>query len=272
MSTYDLIPGIISTLVLTPIIVILTYYFNKKYDYYHYLFLLIKEIEFDFSEMHEFPKNFDIFIKRERDWLPKGVTIKAVNFVPKDIKIFHTHDKNKEMIFKVWEKSYLYNYLVDDAYFLFMNKGYSDILQNQIGFVDSIKRAINSLKFDHSTDFNYKGGIMERITLFYFHCNEFNFLSHSIEERIKQKKYENIENEREEIFKIYKKYFDLISKEFCAIGTTRLKITRIQFYLKIVLTILIIIFICLYYISLTQNIDINFQNHSSATIQNFYYF
>lgn len=195
-----------------------------------------------------------------------------MNFVPKDTEIFHVHDNKKEMIFKVWEKSYLYNYLVDDAYFLFMNKGYSEILQNQTGFVDSIKRAINSLKFDHSTDFNYKGGIMERITLFYFYCNEFNFQSQSMEEIIKQKKYENIENEREEISQIYKIYFDLISKEFCAIDTTRLKITRIQFYLKMVITILIIIFICLYYISLTQNIDINFQNHSSAIIQNFYYF
>jgi hypothetical protein len=273
MLAYDLMPGIITTLVLTPIIVILTYYFNKQYDYYHHLFLLIKEIEFDFREMQEFPKNFDSFVNKERRWLAKGVTIKSVNLIHKQTTITRINkNENVTELFNVREKSYLYNYLVDDAYVLFMNKGYSEILQNQKGFIEFIKRAFTSLKYDYSTDFDYKGGIMERITLFYFYCNEFNFLSQSFEERIKNNHYKNIEHESLHLLKEYEKYLNLISKEFCAIDTTRLKITRRMFFTKIISLITIILFILLYYLSITQGIDFNLPIHSSAIVQNYYYF
>jgi hypothetical protein len=126
----------------------ISYEYNKKRELIFYLEALINEVEGDISQLTEnlFNKDLDDFLNKRRLWLSKGISIRVASGL---------------------NEGYLYQYLLDHAYLIFVNKGYVIELQN--------KEYV-------------KGGVFSHLAEFYLHCTKFNFRSFEIENKIVQKK------------------------------------------------------------------------------------
>jgi hypothetical protein len=228
MLSESIFVGIIITLFTTPFVVILTFYFNKKYEYYQSLYLLIDEIEANYKEMKQFKKNL-AEIPLTRRWLGKAVSTKVANYVPNE----QTLNMNRDEKYLITEKIYLYNYLPDDAFVSFVNKGYYSIIQNRRTIIQSILHCCKTLNFDYYGHQTVKGGIFEKISRFYQFCNEFNFESQKLEEAA---------NWGVEMDALYEVYADKIFTEYDAIKIENLKFDRYFFIL--VSSIVIIFALC----------------------------
>lgn len=118
-------------------------------------------------------------------WLPKTVSLKAANLLPRQVTV-----DSKTIDLRVRVRSYLYQFLSDNAFMIFLSKGFA-----------------------------LKIGNLESITLFYNHCNKFNYKSQQLEERIREK-LDNGEDafyEIAEIISWYTHYRSEIEKEYCNI-------------------------------------------------------
>jgi len=210
--------GIIAAIITTPFVVVFTFYFNKKYEYYQSLYSLIDEIEFNYNEMRQFKQNLSE-IPQKRNWLAKAVSTKVANLVLKNQSL---HQGQLE--YAITERAFLYNYLPDDAYVLFVNRGYHTNIQNRRSIIDSIKHCCKTLNSDYYGNQTVKGGPFAHISKFYLYCNQFNFQSQSLEEAGKR---------GAEMEALYEKYSKQICTEYTGIGIENLKNDR---YFFIVIT------------------------------------
>jgi hypothetical protein len=218
MDSAGIAAGIIAAIITTPFIVVFTFYFNKKYDYYQSLYSLIEEIEFNFKEMRKFKQNLSK-IPQERSWLPKAVSTKVANLVQKSQSLHQG-----QMEYPITERAYLYNYLPDDAYVLFVNRGYHYNIQNRRSIIESIKHCCNTLNSDYYGKQTVKGGPFAHISKFYLYCNNFNFESQSLEEA---------GNRGADMDALFEEYSKKICTEYNDIGIENLKNDR---YFFIVIT------------------------------------
>jgi len=253
MLVENLLPNILVSLIISPIVIVITYWLNNKWDYYQHLFNLIDEIEFNMKELNKFPDNFEKFLKAdysEEIWLPKTVTIKPVNLVTKEsfihkIRFFTYKATVDPPSYLINESGFLYSYFSDNAYVMFVNKGYPLIVQSKNGF-------IKSLFNDNYGENVVKGGKFEKISKFYHYCNEFNFFSQKIEEIIRQAKREKNDRKMElcsvDMKDLSEDSFDKIKKEYSGIGISELKNSRFNFFVWIFIIFIAIVAIFVIYI------------------------
>jgi hypothetical protein len=178
------ISGIITGTMVALVSIYLTYLYNFYYSYG----AMINEIEenwFRISELFFYSNLYCRVIYDQGDgnhWLPKNVSLKAANLLPRQITV-----DSKTSDLRVRIRSYLYQFLPDNAFMILLNKGFAFKIQN-----------------------------LEHVTLFYNHCNKFNYKSQQLEERIREK----IDNGDDAFFEIaeiilwYNYYKPEIEKEY----------------------------------------------------------
>jgi hypothetical protein len=218
MDSAGIAAGIVAAIITTPFVVVFTFYFNKKYEYYQSLHSLIDEIEFNCKEMRQFKQNLSE-IPQKRDWLGKAVSTKVANLVPKSQSLHRD-----QLEYPITERAFLYNYLPDDAYVLFVNRGYHYKIQNRRSIIESIKHCCKTLNSDYYGNQTVKGGPFEHISKFYLYCNKFSFKSQTLEESGKR---------GAEMDALFEEYSKKICTEYTGIGIENLKNDR---YFFIVIT------------------------------------
>jgi hypothetical protein len=217
--------GFISALLVTPFVVVLTYYFDNAYNYYFSLYHLVDEIESNMEYLRKFPQLIEEIKKKapEKQWLPKGTSIKVANLVQKKKTLELCHNKE----FPIKERAFLYNFLLDDAYVIFVGKGYHQHLQNQMELskgsaLKSFLKKLESLRSESYGKHSIRGGIFERISRFYLYCNQFDFKSQQLEES---------DSLDYEMNNLYNEYFCKILNEYSGINVCNLKRLRFLFCL-----------------------------------------
>jgi hypothetical protein len=139
----------ISSLGISLVFIWITYYYNRNKDFLNSLGGLINEIEGNHHQLEEqvFLADLNIFLNKVdgKNWLSKGISATAAIGV---------------------KSSYLYQYLIDNAFVHFVENGY--ILK------------IQENKY-------VKGGPFDNLAEFYYYCNQFNLQSMNYEIVIRAK-------------------------------------------------------------------------------------
>lgn len=181
--------SLISTGIITGTsVALLSIYLTQLYNFYISYDALINEIEenwFRISELFFYSNLYCRVVYDPGDgnhWLPKNVSLKAANLLPRQVTV-----DSKTLDLRVRVRSYLYQFLPDNSFMILLNKGFALKIRN-----------------------------LESVTLFYNHCNKFNFKSQQLEERIREK-LDNGEDAYFEIAEIilwYTHYKQEIEKEY----------------------------------------------------------
>jgi hypothetical protein len=198
-----------------------TIYISKLYDFYITYDAMINEIEKNLLSISEnFVFNVEYRIKNDpgdgNRWLPKDVSLKAANLLPRKVTI------DGMPLVKVRVRSYLYQFLPDNAFMLFINKGFALGIEN-----------------------------LQNITVFYNHCNKFNYKSQQLEEKIRGKldSSEDAFYEIAELYSWYTHYKSEIDNEYINIKglVESYKVYKTLLILFLGMTILeILISLCLF--------------------------
>jgi len=140
-------------------VALLSIFLTQRYSFYTSYDAMINEIEnnwFHISDLFFYSNLYCRVIHDPGDgnhWLPKTVSLKAANLLPRQVTV-----DSKTFDIRVRVRSYLYQFLSDNAFMIFLSKGFALKIEN-----------------------------LETITLFYNHCNKFNYKSQQLEERIREK-------------------------------------------------------------------------------------
>lgn len=245
MGYESLLSGILTSLLVSPIIIFLTYYLSSKHDYYRHLFALICEIEYNIKEMDEYFQYLETLKKPIEDGK------KPVNQYSRKFILSKSHMGLKSEISYNGEiKNYLYDYLSDEAFFQFNIKGYSTVIQHKKTIKELIINPIKSIFSDNYIEYPVKGGVYSRISRFYNYCLNFNNESQYLEEKVITSKI----NEKCSYILLlegtYWIYHKMINDEYKEIPVKSLKIIRKNFYLTLILIIISIFFVIYYIINL----------------------
>lgn len=184
MDNLSIVTGIITG----TSVALLSIYLTQRYSFYISYDAMINEIKenwFRISELFFYSNLYCRVIYDPGDgnhWLPKTVSLKSANLLPRQVTV-----DCKTIDLRVRVRSYLYQFLSDNAFMIFLSKGFA-----------------------------LKIGNLEAITLFYNHCNKFNYKSQQLEERIREKldNGEDISYEIAEIISWYAHYREEIEKEY----------------------------------------------------------
>jgi hypothetical protein len=125
--------------------IIITYWYTEEMNFIYYLKALINEIKGNISQLTEveFNNTLEEMLNRQRNWLAKGVSLRVASGIS--------------------QEGFLYQYLLDHAYTIFVSKGYILKLQN----------------------WRYvKGGPFDQLGEFYLDCGHFNYQSFPFEQAI----------------------------------------------------------------------------------------
>jgi len=169
-------------------VALLSIFLTQRYNFYISYDAMINEIEdnwFHISELFFYTNLYCRVVYDPGDgnhWLPKTVSLKAANLLPRQVTV-----DSKTIDLRVRVRSYLYQFLSDNAFMIFLSKGFA-----------------------------LKIGNLESITLFYNHCNKFNYKSQQLEERIREKldNGEDASYEIAEVIAWYTHYRSEIEKEY----------------------------------------------------------
>jgi len=162
--------SIVTGIITGTIVALISIWLTQLYAFYISYDAMITEIEANWCRISEIYFISNLFCRVVYDpgdgnhWLPKTVSLKAANLIPRQVTV-----NNKANDTKVRVRSFLYQYLSDNAFIILLSKGYA---------------------------LNIKS--LNRITVFYNHCNKFNHKSQLIEERIRDR----IENGEDPFYEI----------------------------------------------------------------------
>lgn len=124
-----------------------TYWYTEERNYIFHLKALIKEIKGNISQLSEieFNKTLNEVLTRQRTWFAKGISLRVASGI---------------------DEGFLYQYLLDHAYTIFVTKGYVLKLQ----------------KWEY-----VKGGTFDHLAEFYLNCIHFNQASFQYEQNLVNK-------------------------------------------------------------------------------------